>query len=391
MKTGTVNLPLHYGRAPRWLFERMVGLSREITRIIIYEYGADEFLQRIADPYWFQAFSCVLGFDWHSSGTTTTTCGALKVAIDPGEMGIAVAGGKGRTSRKTPDEIRAISESDAFSLSDDTVNDLVYSSRMSAKVDNTCVQDGYQLYHHCFIFTEKGDWAVVQQGMNNEDRYARRYHWLSSDLERFVCEPHIGICCDRVGVEGEVLDMTAGVSEETRKTSLDLVKDDPDHLMRYFRSDASQTTLFDFDALSPTPPPTSWSTTPPASPPTPSLTMPAHHPVLGCDLGKGGWKVLKNAYELQPESYEELLSLAGMGPAKIRALALVSDLVFGAEPSWHDPATYSFAHGGKDGYPYPVDRDTYDQTIAVLRDAIEGAEIGEKERYRAIRRLGEFV
>jgi len=309
----------------------MVGLSREITRIIIYEYGADEFLQRIADPYWFQAFSCVLGFDWHSSGTTTTTCGALKVAIDPEEMGVAVAGGKGKTSRKTPDEIRAISESAFSSLSDDTVNDLVYSSKMSAKVDNTCVQDGYQLYHHCFIFTEIGDWACVQQGLNNEDRYARRYHWLSSDLERFVCEPHLGICCDRLGAEGEVLDMTAEVSEDTRKTSLDLVKDDPDHLMRYFRSDASQTTLLDFDSLSPNSPPTSRSTAPPA----PSLTMPAHHPVLGCDLGKGGWKVLKNAYELQPESYEELVSLAGMGPAKVRALALVSDLVFGTEPSWH--------------------------------------------------------
>ncbi|MEA1906970.1 MAG: DUF763 domain-containing protein [Euryarchaeota archaeon] len=383
MKTGTVNLPLHGGRAPRWLFQRMVKLSREITKIIIYEYGTEEFLHRIADPCWFQAFSCVLGFDWHSSGTTTTTCGALKVAIDPAEMGIAVAGGKGRTSRKTPDEIRAISESDAFSLSGDAVDELVYSSRMSAKVDNTCVQDGYQLYHHCFIFTEKGDWAVVQQGMNTEDRYARRYHWLSSDLEQFVCEPHLGICCDQIGAEGEVLDITAALSEETRKTSLDLVKDDPDHLMRYFRSDKNQTTLFDFDELSPTPPP--------ATPPTPSLTMPAHHPVLDCDLGKQGWKVLRNAYELQPESYEELLSLAGMGPAKVRALALVSDLIFGTEPSWQDPATYSFAHGGKDGYPYPVNRGTYDQTIEVLRDAIESAEIGEKERYRAIQKLGEFV
>ncbi|MEA1908390.1 MAG: DUF763 domain-containing protein, partial [Euryarchaeota archaeon] len=301
MKTGTMNLPLHGGRAPRWLFRRMVGLSREITKIIIYEYGTEEFLHRIADPHWFQAFSCVLGFDWHSSGTTTTTCGALKVAIDPAEMGIAVAGGKGRTSRKTPDEIRAISESDAFSLSGDMVDELVYSSKMSAKVDNTCVQDGYQLYHHCFIFTEKGGWAVVQQGMNTEDRYARRYHWLSSDLERFVCEPHLGICCDRTGAEGEVLDMAARVSEETRKTSLDLVKDDPDHLMRYFRSDRNQTTLFDFDAASPTPPL--------ATPSAPSFTMPAHHPVLDCDLGKQGWKILQNAYELQPESYEELLSL----------------------------------------------------------------------------------
>ncbi|HIE31331.1 MAG TPA: DUF763 domain-containing protein [Methanosarcinales archaeon] len=373
MKTGTVNLPLHGGRAPRWLFQRMVRLSREIARIIVYEYGTDEFLHRIADPYWFQAFSCVLGFDWHSSGTTTTTCGALKVAIDPEEMGIAVAGGKGRTSRKTPDEIRAISESDAFSLSGNTVDELVYSSRMSAKVDNTCVQDGYQLYHHCFVFTKKGEWAVVQQGMNEQDRYARRYHWLSSDALRFVCEPHLGICCDRVSAEGEVLDMTAEVSEETRKTSLDLVKDDPDHLMRYFRSDASQTTLFEFDA------------------PNRSFSMPHHHPVLGCDIGKQGWKVLRNAYELQPDSYEELLSLVGMGPKKIRALALVSDLIYGTEPSWQDPATYSFAHGGKDGYPYPVDRDTYDQTIEVLRDAIEGAEIGREERYRAIRRLGEFV
>ncbi len=383
MKTGTVNLPLHGGRAPRWLFQRMVKLSREITKIIIHEYGTAEFLHRIADPYWFQAFSCVLGFDWHSSGTTTTTCGALKVAIDPAEMGIAVAGGKGRTSRKTPDEIRAISESDAFSLSGNKVDELVYSSRMSAKVDNTCVQDGYQLYHHCFIFTEKGDWAVVQQGMNKEDRYARRYHWLSSDLERFVCEPHLGICCDRLGAEGEVLDMTAELSEETRDASLDLVKDDPEHLMRYFRSDRNQMTLFDFDGLSPSPPP--------ATPSAPSLTMPAHHPVLDCDLGKQGWKVLRNAYELQPESYEELLSLAGMGPQKVRALALVSDLIFGTEPSWQDPATYSFAHDGKDGYPYPVDQGTYDQTIEVLRDAIEGAEIGREERYRAIRRLGAFV
>jgi len=366
MKTGTVNLPLHGGRAPRWLFQRMVKLSREITKIIIYEYGTEEFLHRIADPYWFQAFSCVLGFDWHSSGTTTTTCGALKVAIDPAEMGIAVAGGKGRTSRKTPDEIRAISESDAFSLTGNKADELVYSSRMSAKVDNTCVQDGYQLYHHCFIFTEKGDWAVVQQGMNTEDRYARRYHWLSLDLEWFVCEPHLGICCDQVGAEGEVLDMTAELSEEARKTSLDL-----------------QTTLFDFDGLSPSPPH--------ATPSAPSFTMPAHHPVLDCDLGKQGWKVLRNAYELQPESYEKLVSFAGMGPQKVRALALVSDLIFGTEPSWQDPATYSFAHGGKDGYPYPVDRGTYDQTIEVLRDAIEGAEIGEKERYRAIRRLGEFV
>lgn len=365
MKTGTVNLPLHYGRAPRWLFDRMVKLSHEIVGIIIYEYGREEFLHRIADPYWFQAFSCVLGFDWHSSGTTTTTCGALKMAIDPHESGIAVTGGKGRTSRKTPDEIKKIS--DVFSLSDDKTDELIYSSRMSAKVDNTCVQDGYQLYHHCFIFTEKGEWACVQQGMNDEEHYARRYHWISSDVEEFVCEPHLGICCDRI--EDQVLDMTSKDSEETRKTSLDLIRDDPDHLMRYFRPDDSQKTLSDFE----------------------SFSMPQHHPVLGCDLGKQGWKVLRNAYELQPASFEELVSLAGMGPKKIRALALVSDIIYGTEPSWHDPARYAFAHGGKDGYPYPVDHDTYDHSIEVLRDAIDGAKIGREERHRAIKRLGEFV
>ncbi len=360
MRTGSVNLPLHDGKTPRWLFERMVKLAGGIAEVIIYEYGVKEFLRRISNPHWFQAFSCVLGFDWHSSGTTTTTCGALKVALSPEEHGVAVAGGKGSTSRKTPAEIEAMGE--ILSLSSDRIERLKYSSRMTAKVDNSCIQDGYQLYHHCFFFTEKGEWAVVQQGMNNT--YARRYHWLS-DIHSFTEEPHEGICCDRK--EAKVLDMTARASEAAREVCLDLIKDNPDHLKKYL---SKQRVLEDFES---------------------SFALPSHHPVLDIDIGKHGMEVLRRAYELQPETYEELISLSGMGPKKIKALALISDIVFGTPPSWRDPVKYSFAHGGKDGYPYPVDKETYDNSIQVLRDALESAKLDRKEKYRAIKRLEHFI
>ncbi len=379
-RTGVVNLPLHGGKAPRWLFNRMVNLAGEITEVLIYEYGQDEFLRRISDPYWFQAFGCVLGFDWHSSGVTTTACGALKVAIDPEKHGIKIAGGKGKTSRKTLDEIEETSS--IFSLSTQKTDELIYSSRMSAKVDNTCVQDGYQLYHHCFIFTEDGKWAVVQQGMNagktrNSDErqdisfgsshYARRYHWLSDQVKNLVEEPHTGICCDRK--EKETLDMTAKESEEARKISVDLVKDNPLHLEKYFKP-TEQRKLMDFK---------------------PEFTMPEHHPVLDIDIGKAGMKVLQRAYEIQPQNYEELISLRGMGPKKIRALTLISDLVYGTKSSWEDPVKYSFTHGGKDGYPYPVNRKVYDHSIHVLKDAVEQAKLNDKDRYYAIKRLKDFI
>lgn len=359
MRTGSVNLPLHNGKTPRWLFERMVKLAGGITEVIIYEYGIKEFLRRISNPYWFQAFSCVLGFDWHSSGTTTTTCGALKVALSPEEHGIAVAGGKGNTARKTPAEIEAKGE--IFSLSSERIERLKYSSRMAAKVDNSCIQDGYQLYHHCFFFTEKGEWAVVQQGMNNT--YARRYHWLS-DISSFTEEPHEAICCDRK--EAKVLDMTAKASEPARKVSLDLIKNNPEHLKKYF---IKQRVLNSKN----------------------SFALASHHTILDIDIGKQGMEVLRRAYELQPASYEELVSLSGMGPKKIKALALISDLVFGASPSWHDPVKYSFAHGGKDGYPYPVDREVYDNSIKVLRECLESAKLDRKEKYMAIKRLEQFI
>lgn len=324
-------------------------------------------LRRLADPFWFQAFSCALGFDWHSSGTTTTTCGALKTALDPQEHGIKVCGGKGRTSRKTLDEIDKTAE--VFSLSTSDIEQLKYSSRMSAKVDNSLIQDDYSLYHHCLVFDEKGDWTVIQQGMS--DTYARRYQWMSEGVTSFVDEPHTGIASDEI--KQDVLDMTAHKSEQTRDVSLDLILDGPEHLRQYFGK-KNQSRLSDFTARK-----------------VAELSLPPRHHIIDMDISEKGMKVLREAYELQPSSYEELVSLRGMGPKKIRALALVSDLVYGARPSWRDPVKYSFAHGGKDGYPYPVDRDTYDDSITTLKDAVESARMGSREKQDALRRLSRFI
>ncbi len=367
-RSGVANLPLHGGHAPRWLFTRMVDLTEKILDVILYEYDQDEFLRRISDPYWFQAFSCVIGFDWHSSGTTTTTCGALKMAIDPEEHGIIIAGGKGKNSRKAPLDIQSGAET--FSLSSKNTDELIHSSKISAKVDNSCIQDGYELYHHSFLFNESGNWAVIQQGMNSQNRYARRYHWLSESIHEVIEEPHNGICCDELN--DATLDMTSKISDEARKISVDVIRDNPDHLRRYFKKE-SQTLLTDF------------------LPDANELSMPSHHPVLDMDLTEQEFKVLKNAYELQPENYEELVSLKGMGAKKIRALALISDLVYGAKSSWKDPVKYSFTHGGKDGYPYPVDRKVYDHSITTLKDALDEAKIQNKDKYNAIKRLESFI
>ena len=363
---GTVDLPLHGGKAPRWLFNRMVRLSGAITDVVIDEFGQKEFLRRITDPHWFQALACTIGFDWHSSGTTTTTCGALKMALDPEEHGIGVLGGKGNASRKTPEEIMELE--DVFSFKSSTFEKMVHTSKLSAKVDNSCVQDDYQLYHHSFFVTEKGDWGVIQQGMKDENSYARRYHWISEIVEEFVNEPHKGICCDRK--ENDVLNMTSSLSRETREISTDLINDNPDHLKKYFDK-KGQTTLTDFKIS--------------------DLKMPSHHPVLDMDISERGWNTLKRAYEVQPENYEELISLKGIGPKKIRALALVSDLIYGSKASWKDPVKYSFAHGGKDGTPYPVDKDVYDFSIKNLKDTLEKTDVENKDKKHAIKRLESFL
>jgi len=345
----------------------MKRLGGAVTEVIVHEYGKQEFLRRIGDPFFFQALGCALGFDWHSSGLTTTVCGALKEALKPEELGIAVCGGKGKVSKRAPHEIQKIA--DDFSLGEKKIDELIYGSRMSAKVDNACLQDGYQLYHHCFVFSEEGDWAVVQQGMH--ERLARRYHWLSNGIKSFVDEPHSGIAGDRR--EEVVLDMTAHESEEARSASVDLVREDPKHLMTYTR-EAEQLSLDDYFERSPQ---------------VLKLVMPTKHAIT--DLTKRTVVALQRAYELQPESYEELVAIRGIGPKAVRALALVSDLIYGKPPSWKDPAKYSFAHGGKDGIPFPVDRPTYQRTTEILESAIDGAKIGQRDKLNAIRRLHEFL
>jgi len=366
-RVGVAELPLHVGRCPPWLFKEMKRLGKAITEIIVREHGRQEFLRRMSDPFFFQALGCTLGFDWHSSGLTTTVCGALKEAIIPEELGITVCGGKGRVSKRTPHEIQELA--DNFSLSSHKVESLQYASRMAAKVDNTCLQDGYQLYHHCFVFSEDGDWAVIQQGMH--ERLARRYHWLSDGVESFVEEPHSGIISDRR--EETVLDMTARDSAEARKVSVDLVRDDP----RRLESCAVEARQLSIDEYLPD------------RPQVRTLAMPSRHAIP--TLTERTMMALRKAYEIQPENYEELIAIRGIGPRAVRALALVSELIYGRPPSWKDPAKFSFAHGGKDGIPYPVDRRTYRRTVEMIESATREAKIGEKQKMHAIRRLYKFL
>lgn len=355
MKTGTATLPLHWGRAPAWLFQRMTKLARELIKIIAIEYGPQEFLRRISDPLWFQAFGCVLGFDWHSSGLTTTVCGALKEALCglDHDVGLYAAGGKGRVSRKTPDEIAAT----AADFSVDATS-LIYASRMSAKVDSAAVQDGYQIYHHVIFYTRDGDWAVVQQGMNDATRYARRYHWLGSSVEDFVCEPHAAICCD---ARGATLNLVARSSTATRTASCLLACEHPDRVVREARKIAA-------------------------------LELPRRHFISWGDLNPDKLStILIKTYEAQPRDFQSLLALPGVGPKTLRSLALLAELVYGASPSFEDPARYSYAHGGKDGHPYPVARDVYDNAIRVLREIVAASRIGDGEKRHAFRRLALFA
>ncbi len=363
-KTGVANLPLHPGKAPRWLFKRMVALSKGISEVIVYDYGTDELLRRLSNPFWFQALSCVLGFDWHSSGCSTVTCGALKEAINPEELGIMITGGKGNASRKTLSEIETFGEQFAFSSG--LIERLQYCSRMAAKVDNTAIQDGYTLYHHVFIFTEKKNWAVIQQGMNDDTSYARRYHWLSEDVESFVCEPHNVI----VGDDRQpcVLDMTAKQSMSSQKVSVDLINDNPMHLRRDWADLTRHQNQRTLD---------SWLYPQQEKQHLQHLDMPRNI----------NWQKMKEIYDVHPKNYEKLLSLKGVGPKTVRALALISDLIYGEKPSWVDPIRYSFAHGGKDGVPHPVDLPTYASSIEMLEDAIKQAKVGDHEKLHALKRL----
>ena len=359
----TAVLPLHHGRAPRWLFGRMVKLAECIVEIIVHEYGVRGLLERLSDPWFFQSLSCVLGYDWHSSGTTTVTCGALKEAVDPGEMGFAVVGGKGKASRKTPAQIEEVGQT--FGLASSRIEELKYASRMAAKVDNSLIQDGYSIYHHTFFFDEAGRWIVVQQGINEDRGNARRYHW-PLDSKGFIEEPQNAILC-QTRIE-KVLDMTSKDSDENRRASLELVIDNPRKLRRLLAEPtlARQCTL------------ESWTG---GVNPHKTLVMPSTM----------NWRALTAVYEFQPGRYEELVAMRGIGPSTVRGLSLIAELVYGEKASWSDPVRYSFAFGGKDGVPFPVDRGAMDGAIDLLRSGIGAAPVKRAQKMRALQRLRRCV
>ena len=349
-RTGYADLPLHGGRAPRWLFERMTALAREMAIAILTDDGAGGLLRRLADPVWFQAFGCVLGFDWHSSGLTTTVCGALKEGLrDVSGTGLVIAGGKGRASRRTPQEIEA-----ACWRSGRNAVPLVLASRLSAKVDSAAVQDGFQVYHHTFVFGDDGTWAVVQQGMCDANAMARRYHWLNPP--RFDRDPHAAISGASTATQ-EVLNLVAVEAESNREVSAALAREAPATVVREVRRMRT-------------------------------LVMPRRHEVRLSDLHPDRLeRTLLHAYEAQPQNYTDLLAVPGVGAKALRALSLVAELTYGEPASVRDPVSYSFAHGGKDGTPFPVDRATYDATIESVRRAVAEARLGRSDKVDALRRL----
>ncbi len=348
-RTGYAELPLHTGKAPRWLFEKMRELAREILMVMAIEHGVSEILKRLSDPFWFQALGCLLGFDWHSSGLTTTTTAALKDALrNVGkEIGVFAAGGKGKTALKTPEEIARICDVHGIGSGDL----LIRASRLSSKVDASAVQDGFSLYHHTIFFTALGDWCVIQQGMDETKGMARRYHWLSEDLRSFCCEPHKAVCCDE---KRKVLNLVAEEAEENRRAMLELASSGDKGL--------AEVEL--------------------------ALRLPSRHGISLSDIDpKKLKKVFLETYERRLDSFEDLLLTKGAGAKFLRALSLTAELVYGSPVSFRDPARFSFAHGGKDGHPYPVSIKIYKHTIEVLKEVVSKAKIGHYDKLKAFRRL----
>lgn len=348
VRTGSADLPLHGGKAPQWLMERMVRLSRAMLLVMLEDYGRKATLLRFSDPFWFQAFGCALGFDWHSSGLTTTVCGALKSALRglERETGLLVAGGKGAESRKTPGELLAFGDRTGLDG-----GALAAASKLVAKVDSVALQDGYQLYQHCFIASVDRDWVVVQQGMNEDTRYARRYHWASEGLTSFVEEPHKAVCCD------------------ARRPSLNLVARE---------SAPARAAITEIAPL--------------GEKMLPRLVMPPGHAVTAESFdARRLAKTLRRLQDAPPRDFETLLGTEALGPKTMRALTLVAEVVHGAKASYEDPARYSFAHGGKDGFPFPVQRDVYDITAAALEKALGRARLGESDRLAALRRVAAWA
>ncbi|HEY4062537.1 MAG TPA: DUF763 domain-containing protein [Puia sp.] len=354
-RSGSADLPLHYGYVPQWLAERMARLGLAITEVLLAEYGRSEVLRRLSDPFWFQSLGAVMGMDWHSSGITTSVMGALKRAINPHsrELGIYICGGKGKSSRQAPEEIKKVCESTGLDG-----QQLVRSSRLSAKVDNTVVQDGFQLYMHSFIISKEGQWTVIQQGMSPGNSTARRYHWHSDGLRSFVEEPHTAIC----GVnQGLILNLADRQANPARDAILTVTRERPETMMQ----DVQQLLLTDH-----------------------RLVLPSHHDVRAADVDlRRLGAILWLAHERHPADFEELVLLEGVGPRTLQSLALVSEVIHGTPARFRDPARFAFAHGGKDGHPFPVPIDVYDETIGILQTAVQKAKIGQTDKQDAIRKL----
>jgi len=347
MKRGSADLPLHYGVVPQWLAQRMCLLGGAIAEAIIIEYGRSALLQRLSDPFWFQSLGCVLGMDWHSSGITTSVMNALKKAINnrSSELGVYVCGGRGKSSLQTPSELLAVAAKTGLDG-----EALVKHSKLSAKVDNTAVQDGFQLYLHSFIVTKEGEWTVIQQGMNVNEKMARRYHWLSSSLQSFVEEPHTSVC----GVnQGLILNLTDRTAAPTKQGIIELTKESPGKLMREV-----------------------------------SLILPQHHEVTAADVNmKRLGAALILAHETDVTDIESLLLLEGVGPRTLQSLTLVSEVIHGTPSRFADPARFSFAHGGKDGHPFPVPLKVYDETVDILDKAIRQSKLGDRDKSDALKNL----
>ena len=348
-KSGTADLPLHGGHVPEWLYGRMEELGREIIRALVIEHGPSEVLSRLSDPFWFQALGCVLGMDWHSSGITTSVMGALKRAINPifEDIGLYVCGGRGKHSLQTPREL--------LDFSDRTGLDgtgLVRASRLSAKVDNTCVLDGFNLYLHSFIVSKTGEWTVVQQGMNTATKTARRYHWHSATVKSFVDDPHTAIIGNN---HGQIINLSDSRAEKNRTGIVEFLSRHPDVQHREMRR----------------------------------LVLDRDHEIRQKHVdSKRLGAVLTLAYEKQYKDFVDALLLPGVGPRTVQSLALVSEVIYGGPSRFDDPARFAFAHGGKDGHPFPVPLGVYDQSISVLRNAVNTAKIGRSDRLRGLQVLG---
>ncbi len=351
-RSGTADLPLHGGSVPKWLADRMMLLGTAITEHVIQHYGISAYLSRLSDPFWFQALGSVMGMDWHSSGITTSVLGALKRGLNPRsqELGLYVCGGRGRHSKNTPDELRAYA--DRTGLDGEP---LVRASRLAARVDNNAIADGFQIYLHGFVISSAGEWTIIQQGLNDATGFARRYHWHSATVKDFVKEPHTAIVGEP---QGEIMNLVAAPASPAQDAILEVSRTNPDSTLKNFQK----------------------------------LIMPAHHDVRAADvdLTRLG-AVLAAAYERDFHDFASLLLLEKLGPRTLQSLALVAEVIHGTPTRFSDPARFSFAHGGKDGHPFPVPLKTYDETIRILQDSLERARIVESEKVDGLRRLDGFV